>query len=148
MPRLLRRLWFGRAAARDGLRIIGALFGFLAIMALVQASVGLFALTAHGVVQRTHEIGVRMALGAQASHVAWLLMRWTLLQLAIGLTLGLSGALAVGRLLQAFLGGTSARDPITLLAVGTLLIAVSMTACVLPARRTARLDPATALRHE
>jgi predicted permease len=136
------------AGARDGLRIIGSLFGFLAIMALVLASVGLFALTAHGVAQRTHEIGIRMALGARASQVAWLFMRRTLRQLAIGLTLGLGGSLAVGQLLQAFLGGTSARDPITLAAVVTLLIAVSLTACFLPSHRAARLDPAAALRHD
>jgi putative ABC transport system permease protein len=136
------------AGTRYPIRMIGSLFGFLAITALALASVGLFALTAHGVAQRTHEIGVRMALGAQASQVAWLFMRQTLLQVAIGLTLGLAGALAIGQLLQAFLGGTSARDPFTLVAVATLLVVVSLTACFLPSRRAARLDPAAALRHE
>jgi predicted permease len=136
------------AGTRYPIRMIGSLFGFLAITALALASVGLFALTAHGVAQRTHEIGVRMALGAQASQVAWLFMRQTLLQVAIGLTLGLAGAMAIGQLLQAFLGGTSARDPFTLVAVATLLVVVSLTACFLPSRRAARLDPAAALRHE
>jgi predicted permease len=136
------------AGTRYPIRMIGSLFGLLALNALILASVGLFALTAHGVAQRTHEIGIRMALGARASQVAWLFMRRTLVQLAIGLLLGLGGALAVGQLLQAFLSGTDARDPITLAGVVTLLIVVSLTACFLPARRAARLDPAAALRHE
>jgi putative ABC transport system permease protein len=136
------------ARTRYPTRIIGSLFGLLALIALVLASVGLFALTAYGVAQRTHEIGIRMALGAQAAQVAWLFVRRTLLQLVLGLTLGLAGALAIGQLLQAFLVGVGARDPVTLASVVVLLSVVSLAASFLPARRASRLDPMVALRHE
>jgi putative ABC transport system permease protein len=129
-------------------RTIGSLFGLLALNALVLVSVGLFALTAHGVAQRTHEIGIRMALGARAAQVAWLFLRRTLVHLSIGLTLGLAGALAVGRLLGNFLGKVSSRDPLTLGSVVGLLVVVSLVAAFLPAYRAARLDPVAALRHE
>ena len=128
--------------------MLGTMFGLLAINALILASVGLFALTAHGVAQRTHEIGVRMALGARAFQVAWLFVRRTLVQLVAGVVIGVAGALAVGRLLGGLIRDISPRDPLTLAAVVGLLIIVSLTACVLPARRGARLDPVTALRHE
>jgi putative ABC transport system permease protein len=136
------------ARTRYPTRLIGSLFGLLAITALVLASVGLFALTAHGVAQRTHEIGIRMALGARAAQVAWLFLRRTLMQLSIGLTLGLAGALAIGRLLGNFLGKVSPRDPLTLGSVVGLLVVVSLVAAFLPARRAARLDPRMALRHD
>jgi ABC-type antimicrobial peptide transport system permease subunit len=89
-----------------------------------------------------------MALGAKARQVLWIFVRRTLMQLTAGLTIGVAGALAVGQLLQTFLVGTGARDPITLASVAALLIAVSMGSCLLPARRATRLDPVTALRHE
>jgi predicted permease len=129
-------------------RMIGSLFGLLALSALVLASVGLFGLTAHGVAQRTHEIGIRMALGARAAQVAWLFLRRTLVHLSVGLTLGLAGALAIGRLLGSFLGNVSPTDPLTLGSVVALLIAVALLASFLPARRAARLNPVAALRHE
>ena len=136
------------ARTRFPLLLIGSLIGFLAASALVLASVGLFALTAHGVAARTHEIGIRMALGAQARQVQWLFVRGTLLDLVVGLAIGTAGALATGRLLQSLLERTSARDPLTLALVAVLVIAVSLTACILPARRASRLDPVAALRHE
>jgi putative ABC transport system permease protein len=136
------------ARTRYPTRIIGSLFGLLALIALVLASVGLFALTSYGVAQRTHEIGIRMALGAEPAQVAWLFVRRTLVQLVLGLTLGLAGALAIGQLLRAFLVGVGARDPVTLASVVGLLSVVSLTAAFLPARRATRLDPMIALRHE
>ena len=138
------------ARTRYPLRLMGSLFGCLAIIALVLASVGLFALTAHGVAQRIQEIGVRMALGAQASEVVWLFLRRTLSQLALGLVIGLPGALVVGQviLVRNFIGTTNGRDPITLAAVAALLIGVAVIACVVPARRAARVDPVVALRQE
>ncbi|MBZ5557807.1 MAG: ABC transporter permease [Acidobacteriia bacterium] len=136
------------AAMRFPNRLMGSLLGLLALIALVLASVGLFALTAHSVTQRTQEIGVRMALGAQTSQVVWLLMWRTIVQLAVGLAIGLTGALAVGQLLQTFLVGTGARDPLTLTAVAALLIVVSLAASFFPARRAARVDPVVALRYE
>lgn len=127
------------------MRLVGTWFGILAVIALVVASVGLFALTAHAVAQRTQEIGVRLALGAHSVQVVWLFVRRTLLQLAIGLALG---ALSVGQLLHRYLGRTSPRDPITIAIVVGLLIGVAAIATLLPARRAARIDPAIALRTE
>jgi putative ABC transport system permease protein len=119
-----------------------------ALIALVLASVGLYGVTAHSVVERTNEIGIRMALGARASEVAWMFVKRTLAQLAVGVPLGLAGALATGQLLRRFLVNTPARDPLTLVAVALLLVAVALIACLLPARRAARIDPVLALRYE
>jgi putative ABC transport system permease protein len=132
---------------RYSTRMIGSLFALLALIALVLATVGLSALSAHGATQRTKEMGIRQALGARATQVTWLLVRQALQQLAIGLPLGLAGALAVGQLLRAFLR-TGPRDPWTLVSVTLLLVVVSLTASVWPAWRAARIDPATALRRE
>jgi putative ABC transport system permease protein len=136
------------ARGRYSVRIIGLLIGLLALIGTVVSSVGLYALTAHGVTERTHEIGVRLALGAPARSVVWLFLRRVIAQLVTGLALGLLGALAVGKLLEAWLVQTDARDPLTLVAVVVLLAMVSLTASVLPARRASRVDPAVALRHE
>src|SRR5262249_18776279 len=102
------------AIRRMGLRMIASLFGLLAAIALTLSSVGLFALTAHSVAQRTQEIGVRMALGAQLSEVVWLFLRRTSIHLTIGLALGLAGALAVGPVLRSVLERTDPRGPLTL----------------------------------
>ena len=136
------------ARQRFPTRVIGTWFSVLALVALVIASVGLFSLTAHSVAQRTHEIGVRMAVGAQAAQVVWLFLRRAVAQLAIGLGLGLAGALSVGRLIGAFLGEVSPRDPITMAVVTTLLAAIAIAASLLPARRATRVDPAVTLRAE
>jgi hypothetical protein len=134
--------------SRGGQRLLGSLFGFLALSGLVLASVGLYALTAHGVAERTREVGIRMALGARSMQVLWLFVRRAVVQLALGLIIGLAGALTVGQLLQSFLIETDAQDPMTFLLVAALLVVVSMAACVFPARRATRLDPAIALRHD
>jgi ABC-type antimicrobial peptide transport system permease subunit len=134
------------AMSRTPVRIIGTWFGAVAFIALVVAAVGLFALTAHGVVQRRQEIGVRLALGARADQVVWLFLRRTLLQLAVGVVLGVAGAIGIGQLLQFYLRQTSPRDPIALAVVILLLIAVAILATLLPARRAARIDPALTLR--
>jgi ABC-type antimicrobial peptide transport system permease subunit len=89
-----------------------------------------------------------MALGAQAQQVLWLVMRRSLVQLAIGLPIGIAGAFGVGKLLQSLLIQTSTRDPITLASIAVLMIAVSLGACLWPARRATRLDPVSALRYE
>lgn len=136
------------ALARVPSRLVATWFITIALVALILASVGLYALTAHGVAQRAQEIGVRMALGAQAEQVVWLFVRRTLLQLVIGLALGIAGALAVGKLLSTFLRDTDPRDPITLALVSVLLVAVALIASVWPARKAARVDPVVALRAE
>jgi putative ABC transport system permease protein len=114
----------------------------------VLASVGLSALTARGVAERTQEIGVRMALGAQPGQVVWLFLRRTMVQLAFGLLFGLAGALSVGRLIQSSLVKIGPRDPLTLTAICILLVGVALIAALVPARRAARVDPVVALRYE
>ena len=113
---------------------------------VVLASVGLYALTAFGVSQRTQEIGVRMALGARAHRVIWLFVRRTIMHLAIGLPLGLAGALLIGRLVAAFLGDANPDDPVTLFVVTIALVAIAIAASMSAARRAARVDPVVALR--
>jgi ABC-type antimicrobial peptide transport system permease subunit len=89
-----------------------------------------------------------MALGAQAAHIRNLILRRGLVQLAIGVTLGLAGAFGVGRILQSQLVRTGPNDPITLASITLLLVIVGITACLWPARQATRLDPVTALRYE
>jgi putative ABC transport system permease protein len=136
------------ANTRWGFRIFGTMFASLAGIALLLASVGLYALTAHGVRQRTHEIGVRVALGARTREVLWLFVRRTLVQLVIGLGLGLAGAIVAGRFLERFLVRTAPTDPLALTIVTALLIVVATLASVLPARRATQVDPMVALRCE
>jgi len=129
-------------------RVFGTMFAAFAVIALVLSAVGLYAITAYGVTQRTQEIGVRMALGAEAPQVWWLIARRGLIHLAIGMVIGMPGALAVGRLLQSLLVQTTPWDPATLAGIATLLTAVALAACYWPAQRATRLDPVVALRHE
>jgi putative ABC transport system permease protein len=129
-------------------RVFGSMFAIFAVIALVLSAVGLYAVTAYSVTQRTAELGVRMALGAQPTQVMWLVLRRALVQLAVGVPLGVAGAFGVGRLLQILLVQTSSRDPVTIGSIAALMIAVSLMACVWPARRATRLDPVSALRYE
>jgi predicted permease len=130
------------------LRVFTTMFMVFAVIALVVAAVGLYAVTAYAVTQHTREIGVRLALGAQPGPVIWLFLKRSLVQLAIGVTIGLAAAVALGRVLQSFLVQTSAHDPLTLVSIVLLLTVVAVAACIGPARRATRLDPLTALRHE
>jgi len=129
-------------------RLIGTVIAAFASIALLLSVVGLYAFTAYAVQQRTHEIGVRMALGAQRSQVVALFVRRGMLPLGIGLAIGLVGAFGVGRLLQGLLIQTSPTDPVTLLFITLLLAVVSVAACFLPARKAAKLDPLAVLRYE
>jgi predicted permease len=129
-------------------RTFSTWFGAVALVALVLAAVGVFAITAHSVVQRTHEMGVRMALGADGRTVVRLFLRRTMVQLTGGIVLGLAGALAVGRLANATTRDAGSGDPVTLAIVSALLAAVALMATLLPARRAARVDPMVALRAE
>src|SRR5436190_24333723 len=124
------------------------MFAGFAAIALLLSSVGLYAVTAYSVRQRTQEIGIRMALGAQPRSMLWMVLRRALVQLAVGLPIGILGALGVGKILQSLLVQTSPADPVTLVSVVVLLIAVAVLACLWPARRAARLDPVRALRYE
>jgi putative ABC transport system permease protein len=136
------------AQGRWPFRVFGTMFAVFAVIALVLSAIGLYAITAYSVTQRTQEIGVRMALGAQGPQVIWLFLRRALVQIAIGVTIGLAGAFGVGQLLQSLLVQTSKRDPVTLVSIAVLLIVVAVAACYWPARRATRLDPLVALRCE
>jgi putative ABC transport system permease protein len=136
------------ANIRFSFRVFGGMFAIFAVIALVLSAVGLYAVTAYSVAQRTQEIGVRMALGAQSQQVMWLVLRRAFLQLAVGLPIGIAGAFAVGRLMQSVLAQTSGRDPLTIAAIAALMCFVSVAACLWPARRATRLDPVAALRNE
>jgi predicted permease len=135
-------------AQRWDVRVFGTMFTVFAGIAIVLATVGLYAVTAYSVTQRTQEIGVRMALGAQAEQVRWLILKRGLIQLGIGLTIGLAGAFGVGRLLRSLLVQTGPTDPLTLASITILLVTVGVAACLWPARQATRLNPVTALRYE
>jgi putative ABC transport system permease protein len=117
-------------------------------IALLLSMVGLYSVTAYAVVQRTHEIGVRMALGARGQQVVWLFVWQGLVPLGIGLAIGLAGAFAAGQVLRGLLIQTSATDPVTLVFTGMLLAVAVVAACFFPARRAARLNPLAVLRYE
>ena len=134
--------------SRWGHRVFGGMLTVFALVGLLLGAVGLYAVTAFSVVQRTHEIGVRMALGARAGAVVWLFVRRAALPVGVGIGVGLAGALAIGRLLQRFLIQTSPTDPTILAGIAVLLAAVSFAAAFFPARRAARVDPLAALRYE
>jgi len=136
------------ASERWGQRFASSMFTAFAGIALILATVGLYAITAYAAAQRTREIGVRVALGAEASHVWWLVTRRAAQQLGLGLLIGGSGGLAVARALPSELAGVNGGDPATLAAVAALLVAVGLAAAFVPARRAMRLDPVAALRAE
>ncbi len=136
------------AQQRWPFRVFGSMFAIFAFIALALSAVGLYAVTAYSVAQRTQEIGVRMALGAQAAQVLWLILRRAIVQMTIGLAIGIGGALGVGKVLETLLVQTGTRDPVTLISIVALLVVVSLAACFWPARRATRLDPVNALRYE
>jgi hypothetical protein len=124
------------------------LMSLFAALALTLAVIGLYGVLAYTVVQRTHEIGIRLALGAQTHDVLWLIVRQGLALTLVGVALGLGGAFALTRVLQNLLYGVSATDPATFAGIALLLICVACLASFIPARRAAKVDPLVALRHE
>jgi ABC-type antimicrobial peptide transport system permease subunit len=124
-------------------RVFGTMFTIFACIGLIIAAVGLYALTAYSVRQRTQELGIRIALGARSPQVWWLVLRRVGAQLAIGLAIGLPGAFVVGRL--PWMGSP---DPWIPASIALLVAAVGGAAAFLPARRATAMDPVTALRHE
>jgi putative ABC transport system permease protein len=134
--------------SRWGHRVFGGMLTVFAFVGVLLAAVGLYAATAFSVVQRTQEIGVRMALGAPARAVVWLFVKRASLPVGWGIGIGLAGALAIGRLLQHFLIQTSPADPTTLVAIAALVAVVSTAACVFPVHRATRLNPLASLRHD
>jgi predicted permease len=129
-------------------RATGCLLGVSGILAVVMTTIGLFGVIAYVVSQRTHEIGVRMALGARRADVMKLVMGQGMRLTGIGLGIGLCVALGAARLLAPLLYGIGANDPATMTAVAAGLAAVALTACYLPARRAMHVDPSVALRCE
>jgi predicted permease len=129
-------------------RVFGSMFVAFAFIALLLAAVGLYAVMAYSVTQRTQEIGVRMVLGAQPSQVIGLFLWRAFALVGAGLAIGIAGALGVGQILQSVLVRTSTRDSLVLSSIALLMTVVAITACVWPARRATRLDPVAALRYE
>jgi putative ABC transport system permease protein len=138
--------WLADSTART--RFGTLLLGAFAVAALVLASVGIYGVISYSVAQRSNEIGVRMALGAQARDVLRLVVGQGMKLVVFGVLLGLAGALALTRLMSGLLYGVASTDPATFAANALLLAAVSLLACYVPARRATRVDPLTALRHE
>jgi putative ABC transport system permease protein len=129
-------------------RVWGLLFAIFSGIALVLATAGIYGVMAYFVTQRTREIGVRIALGAQWRDVMKLIFTNGMLLVAVGLTIGLAGALALTRLMTTLLFEVSPTDPITFFAVALCVILATLLACYIPARRAAKVDPLVALRYE
>jgi len=129
-------------------RLRTTLLGTFAALALLLAAIGVYGVISYSVAQRTHEIGVRAALGASRWDQLGLVLKDGMALTVLGLAIGVFGALGLTRLLSSFLFGVSARDPWTLAFVGLVLASVAATACLIPARRATRVDPMVALRFE
>jgi len=124
------------------------LMGIFAGLALVLTVIGLYGVISYLVNQRTQEIGIRMALGAQMGHIMRMVLKQGMLLVLIGIGVGLGASLALTRLITKLLYKTSATDPVTFSLIAVLLIVVALLACYIPARRATKVDPLDALRYE
>jgi len=144
-PRSMEKVYEESIATRKSSQVLLVAF---ASIALVLAAIGLYGVIAHGVRQRTQEIGIRMALGAQRADILKMVIGNGALLAAIGIGIGLLGSFAAALSLRRFLFSTSTNDPLTLAAVCALLAVVALAATLIPAVRATRIDPQVALRHE
>ena len=124
------------------------ILAFFAVIALLLASIGIYGVMAYTFSQRTHEIGIRVALGAQRSHILRMALGEGMVLVALGLAAGLFGALLLTQFLRSMLFAVKPTDPVTFIAIAALLSAVALLACYIPAHRATRVDPLVALREE
>ncbi|AKJ07005.1 putative permease [Archangium gephyra] len=136
----------GGSVARP--RLIAALLGLFAVLALVLGAVGIYGVLAYTVGQRQREIGVRLALGARPAEVLGMVLRNGMRLAGLGVALGVAGALVLSRVMSSILFGVAPHDPLTFGAVAVVLLGVALVACLVPARRAMRVDPAVSLRAE
>jgi putative ABC transport system permease protein len=129
-------------------RLFAWLTGVFGLLALLLASIGLYGVMSYAVAERTHEIGLRMALGASREHIFRKVIGQGTFLTIIGIVIGLAAALALTRFITSHLFGVSAMDPPTFVAIAALLAVIALVACYLPARRAAKVDSMTALRYE
>jgi len=129
-------------------RFSTTLFTIFAALALLLAATGLYSIVAYAVAQRTHEFGIRMALGAQRRDVLQLVAGSVTILLTLGVVAGLAGSLALSGIISRFVEGWNPRDPIAYVAVVSVLAMTGLLACWLPARRAVSIDPIAALRHD
>jgi predicted permease len=145
------RIRTARAAVDSGLgsiSLLGSLLGAFAAVGLILAAIGIYGVVSYTVVQRTGELGIRMALGAQSRDVLWLVLGKGALLILIGAIFGIAGAYGVSKLLIAYIPSLPTRDPLIVAITGAALAIVALAACYIPARRATRVDPLLALRSE
>jgi ABC-type antimicrobial peptide transport system permease subunit len=147
----LHRVRTARSLVNEGLgnvSLLGTLLGAFAALGLVLAAIGIYGVTSYSVVQRTNELGIRMALGACTRDVLWLILSTGAGVIAIGALIGSAGAIAVARVLASMIPTLPTRDPGALAGLILFLVVIALVACFVPAGRATRVDPLVALRHD